>query len=206
MWCSGCAFGAAQQSLPQAPRYVSRIWRSQDGLPENRIRALAQTPDGYLWIATSSGLARFDGVRFVVNIRLNTPSMTDDNVRDLAVGRDGSLWVATEGGGVLHQKDGRFESFGPKEGLANEFVVAVLEDRRGDVWAATNRGLFRRHGARFQRVDEPLHLRIIAFFALGEGRDGRIFAGGPEGLFYFENGELRRYGPKTEGEVVNQIR
>jgi signal transduction histidine kinase/ligand-binding sensor domain-containing protein len=41
---------------------------------------------------------------------------------------------------------------------------------------------------------------------LGEGRDGRIFAGGPEGLFCFENGELRRYGPKTEGEVVNQIR
>src|SRR5579859_5454495 len=116
MGCSSCTFWAAKQSspqsLPQAPRYVSRIWRSQDGLPENRIRALAQTPDGYLWIATSSGLARFDGVRFVVNIRLNTPSMTDDNIRDLAVARDGSLWVATEGGGVLHQKDGRFESFG----------------------------------------------------------------------------------------------
>ena len=132
--------------------------------------------------------------------------MTDDNIRDLAVARDGSLWVATEGGGILHLKDGRFENFGQKEGLANEFVVAVREDHSGDIWAATNRGLFRRHGAHFQRVDEPLHLRIIAFFALGEGRAGKMYAGGPEGLFCFENGELRRYGPRTEAEVVNQIR
>ena len=41
------------------PAYVSRVWRTQDGLPESRIRAIAQTPDGYLWIGTPGGLARF---------------------------------------------------------------------------------------------------------------------------------------------------
>src|SRR3982074_769683 len=95
------------------PVYVSRIWRTQDGLPENRIRALAQTPDGYLWVGTSSGLARFDGVRFVVYARFNTPSMIDDNIRALTVARDGSLWAATDGGGLLHYQNGRFESIGP---------------------------------------------------------------------------------------------
>src|SRR3979409_1671450 len=114
-----CCITSALPASPPAPRYASRIWRTEDGLPENRIRALAQTPDGYLWIATSSGLARFDGVRFVVHTRLSTPSMVDDNIRDLAVARDGSLWVATEGGGILHLNGGRFESFGQKEGLAN---------------------------------------------------------------------------------------
>src|SRR4051794_21434434 len=100
---------------PQLPGYVSRIWRTQDGLPENRIQAIAQTPDGYLWIGTSGGLARFDGVRFVVFAHFNTPAMTDDNIRWLAVARDGSLWVATDGGGLLHYSDGRFRSFGPNE-------------------------------------------------------------------------------------------
>ena len=84
---------AKPDSAEQPPVYVSKIWRTQDGLPENRIRALAQTPDGYLWVGTSSGLARFDGVRFVVYARFNTPSMTDDNIRALAVAADGSLWV-----------------------------------------------------------------------------------------------------------------
>jgi len=182
------------------PSYVSRIWRTQDGLPENRIRAIAQTPDGYLWIGTAGGLARFDGVRFVVFARFNTPAMTGDDVSALAVARDGSLWAATDGGGLLHYQDGRFRSFGPKEGLANEFVRAVLEDRKGDVWAATNRGLFHRVGERFERVDEALHLPNIAFFGLYETRDGRVFAGGPSGLFLIQGGKLHPHGPRPEPE------
>src|SRR5258708_5937822 len=60
---------AASSGGQPPPTYVSRIWRTQDGLPESRIRAIAQTPDGYLWIGTPGGLARFDGVRFVVYSR-----------------------------------------------------------------------------------------------------------------------------------------
>src|SRR5438034_7215520 len=102
---------AAPQPLPSQERraqYVSRTWRTQDGLPENRIRAIAQTPDGYLWVGTSSGLARFDGVRFVVYARFNTSAMTADDISALAVARDGSLWAATDGGGLLHYQDGHF--------------------------------------------------------------------------------------------------
>ncbi len=192
-------------SAAGAPAYVGRIWRTQEGLPENRIRAIAQTPDGYLWLGTSSGLARFDGVRFVVYARVNTPSMTDDNIRALAVSPDGSLWVATDGGGLLHYQGGRFQSFGPREGLANEFVGAVLEDRRGDVWAGTNRGLFRRHGQKFERVDEALHLVNIAFFGLQEAPDGRIIAAGPAGLFCFEGGALHRYKEGRELQGVHHL-
>ncbi len=189
---------SGSQPPQQAPLYVSRIWRTQDGLPENRIRAIAQTPDGYLWIGTSGGLARFDGVRFVVYARFNTPSMADDNIRALAVAKDGSVWAATDGGGLLHYKDGRFRSFGPSDGLTNEFVTSVLEDRRGDVWAGTNRGLFRLHGERFERVDTELHLANIAFFGLYEDRGGRVFAGGPGGVFRIENRKLIRYDMKNE--------
>lgn len=187
----------AEDSAATFPKYVSRSWRTQDGLPESRIRALAQTPDGYLWVGTPGGLARFDGVRFVVYSRFNTPTMTDDNIRALSIGRDGSLWIATDGGGLLHYQDGRFRAFGPDQGLANEFVGAVLEDRKGQVWAATNRGLYVLRAARFERVDEAAHLSNIAFFGLCERRDGLILAGGPAGLFSVENNGLRRFGPSA---------
>ena len=87
----------------------------------------------------------------MVYARFNTPSMTDDNIRALAVPARGSLWIATDGGGLLRYQNGRFESFGPREGLTNEFVLAVLADRNGDVWAGTNRGLHRRHGETWHR-------------------------------------------------------
>jgi ligand-binding sensor domain-containing protein/signal transduction histidine kinase len=193
-----CGASTTPRGAPQSPDYARRVWRTQDGLPENRVHALAQTPDGYLWIGTSGGLARFDGARFVVFSRINTPAMTGDDVRALSVGRDGSLWIATDGGGLLHYKNDSFRSIGPPEGLTNEFVGAVLEDRQGIVWVGTNRGLFRGDGSKFQRLDEHLRLTNIAFFALCQRQDGRIIAGGPSGLFSIEDGELAPYGPRGE--------
>jgi len=133
----------------------------------------------------------------VVFSRFNAPAMIDDNIRALSVGRDGSLWIATDGGGLLQYQEGSFRSFGPKEGLANEFVGAVLEDQKGQVWAGTNRGLYVRRSSRFERVDEAAHLTNIAFFALCEQRDGTILAGGPAGLFRVDDGGLRRFGPPS---------
>ena len=63
----------ALRSLPDG--YTRRVWQTQDGLPENTVQAFAQTPDQYLWIGTSGGLVRFDGARFVVFDRGNTPEM-----------------------------------------------------------------------------------------------------------------------------------
>src|ERR1051326_4244865 len=194
------AANLASAASDGSAQYVSRVWRTQDGLPENRIRALAQTPDGYLWVGTSGGLARFDGVRFVVYSRLNVPQMADENIRTLTVARDGSLWIATDGGGLLHLKDGVFRAFGPPDGLVNEFVNAATEVRGGAVFAATNRGLFRQSSDRFQRIDQDLHLPNIAFFGLTERRDGTVLAGGPMGLFEWSGGKLHAFAGQTENQ------
>jgi len=69
--------------------YSHRVWRIEDGLPQNRIRALCQTPDGYLWIGTSQGLARFDGVRFMIFDQSNAPALHDDGILSLVVAHDG---------------------------------------------------------------------------------------------------------------------
>ena len=84
-----------------AGEYTHRLFRIEDGLPQNRIRALCQTPDGYLWIGTAEGLARFDGLRFTIFDQSNAPALRDDGILTLRVVRDGALWIGTEGGGLV---------------------------------------------------------------------------------------------------------
>ena len=104
-----------QRTLPDG--YTRRVWQTQDGLPENTVQAFAQTPDHYLWIGTSGGLVRFDGARFVVFDRGNTPEMHEDSIFCLTVSRDGSLWVGTEGGGLLRYQNGVFRAYSAAERL-----------------------------------------------------------------------------------------
>ncbi|HEX4230265.1 MAG TPA: two-component regulator propeller domain-containing protein [Bryobacteraceae bacterium] len=190
------------ESRPDLSLYLSHIWRTKDGLPDNRAQAIAQTADGYLWIGTSSGLARFDGRRFIVYARFNTPSITDDNVLSLAVASGDSLWVATEGGGLLHYRNGVFRSFGFKDGLTNDFVNTVFADHRGVIWAATQRGLFKFDGARFHRIDLGLNLTNISFQGLTEDLHGDLLAVGPSGVFKEEGGVLVDYAHGLDlGEV-----
>lgn len=94
--CSPRSFG--EPVGPDGPRFVSRILGKEQGLPSNSVRAVIRTSDGYLWVATDSGLARFDGLRFAVFNRANTSVMRSDACRALAEGPDGTLWVGTEDG------------------------------------------------------------------------------------------------------------
>src|SRR5215467_15263525 len=98
-------------SLPSGSsirEYSHRIWRVQDGLPQNRIHTISQTADGYLWIGTSGGLVRFDGHRFFVFDRSNTAAFRDDSILALCPSRDGSLWIGTEGGWLLRYRRDAF--------------------------------------------------------------------------------------------------
>ena len=101
--------GAVPRKLPDG--YTRRVWQMQDGLPENTVQAFAQTADRYLWIGTTGGLLRFDGERFVLFDRDNTPAFHENNVFCLLVAGDKSLWVGMEGGGLLRYRDGVFHAF-----------------------------------------------------------------------------------------------
>ena len=87
--------------------YTRHIWQASDGLPEQTVQAFAQTRDGYLWIGTSGGLVRFDGVHFTVFDRQNTPALHENSIFCLMVSRDGALWIGTEGGGLARYAQGR---------------------------------------------------------------------------------------------------
>src|ERR1019366_3627598 len=75
-----------------ASNFVTRVWLRENGLPQNKVAAVQQTHDGYLWIGTYNGLARFDGVRFVCYDSGNTPELADSLVTSLFEDKDGALW------------------------------------------------------------------------------------------------------------------
>ena len=133
---------AAQEPLALAsPPYVERVWRTVDGLPHDVIWTVLQTRDGYLWLGTQSGLARFDGVSFVTLTTDEAPGLAGRTVWALFEDRAGNLWIGTDGGGLFRYHGGRFESMGGKPGMPGAVVRAIVQDRDGIVWVGSEAGL-----------------------------------------------------------------
>src|SRR5437899_13507 len=122
----GAAF--ALDPAKAVSQYSLAAWQTEDGLPNNLVQAIAQTPDGYLWLATQEGLARFDGVRFAVFDRRSTAAMSANDVETIYVSRDGSLWVGVYGGMLLRYQNGTFHSYSDREGLSSATISALTED------------------------------------------------------------------------------
>jgi ligand-binding sensor domain-containing protein len=191
------ALAAASSLLAATPphepfAYSQRVWQSSNGLPEDFAQALAQTPDGYLWIGTSGGLMRFDGSRFVVFNHENEPAFHDDSVYSLFTSKDGTLWAGAEGGDLIRYKNGSFRIFGAAEGLTNTFVRAIFEDRHGTLWVGTDNGLFRMQHELLTRIDARAGLPEINVNSICEDRQGRLLVGG-WGLLVLSGSQATHY-------------
>jgi len=160
---------------PSADSVMSyRVFTTEDGLPQNSVYAIDQTPDGYLWIATFDGLVRFDGHRMAVFNHAEAPEIRSNRILALRVDREGSLWIGTEDGGVTLMKDGVFRSFGVADGLPDPTVGAIQEDASGRIWISTDRGLARFDGARWSTPDEAVPRRgeSVNLYNVALWRDG----------------------------------
>jgi ligand-binding sensor domain-containing protein/signal transduction histidine kinase len=102
-----CALTASGQ------QYYVQNWHVEDGLPDGEITAIQQTPDGYLWIGTPKGLARFDGVRFKVFKASSNSGLPDSRITWLMTSHEGTLWISTQDGNIVRRRDGKFENARP---------------------------------------------------------------------------------------------
>ena len=118
--------------------WLTRSWQSDDGLPENSVEGLAQTADGYLWIGTPSGLARFDGLHFESFPLTNVVVPPNRGVISTLRSRDGSLWLAMDRGGVVHLNGKASCAF--TQGLPQDIPNSLTEDAAGGVWVAYRSG------------------------------------------------------------------
>jgi ligand-binding sensor domain-containing protein len=110
-------------------QYAHTAWRIQDGVFGGIPRHLAQTTDGYLWIGTTSGLVRFDGVRFVPWIPPEGQQLPSSRINSLLGTPDGSLWVGTEVG-LSRWRNHQLTNYSTERGIA----TAIVQARDGTIW------------------------------------------------------------------------
>jgi PAS domain S-box-containing protein len=123
----------AATPAPDQP-YLHEVWTTEQGLPQNSVTSLVQTRDGYLWLGTFGGLARFDGIKFTVFDTGNTPELLSNRILCLHQDRDGALWIGTEDGGLTRYARGRFTTYTTKDGLPTNFIARLSEDHQGNLW------------------------------------------------------------------------
>jgi ligand-binding sensor domain-containing protein/signal transduction histidine kinase len=159
-------------------------WTIRDGLPGG-VNAITQTPDGYLWLGTVSGLYRFDGMRFV---RFEQ-ALPGANVSALAATASGDLWMGYESGGVSRLSHGHITNFRAGVGLPKGYVrELVVDNAKGVVWARTQDGMGEFDGKRWQTVAGPWGSGQDSIWAVAVARDGTVWAKNFDSLFYLRPG------------------
>jgi signal transduction histidine kinase/ligand-binding sensor domain-containing protein/DNA-binding response OmpR family regulator len=173
-------------------QYGHDVWQTEQGLPQNSVRSITQSRDGYLWFGTEEGLVRFDGVRFTVFDKTNTKEFGDNIVFAVLGTRDGSVWIGTMRG-LLRLRDKRFTRFTTKDGLANDVVNTLFEDSTGALWIGTDGGLSRFKDGAFTSYAEKNGLGSNTVMAVAEDRDLSILIATSGGLSRLAAGRIDTY-------------
>lgn len=166
-------------------------WDLGGGAPGN-IKAIAQGRDGFLWLGTSTGLYRFDGIRFEhVPPEDNDPRRSQQVTALLAAG-NGDIWVGYDFGGIARWRDGRLR--GANASKPRGGVIALAEDSDGAIWVAANSAgttiLNRFAGGRWTLFDETRGLGG-GIEAIAAGRDGGLYAAMQDGVYVLRRGSVR---------------
>ena len=192
---ASCARVLALDPSVEVSQYAHTSWTARDGYSLGTVFAIAQTPDGYLWLGAESGLVRFDGVRF---IPWQPPAgqQLPERPYSLLVTRDGTLWIGTFAG-LASWNGGKLIQY-PE--LDTFFVTSLLEDREGTVWAGILGGSPGTPTGRLCAIRSgraQCYLEDGAFgsfvWSLGEDSSGALWVGAESGVWRWKPGPPRRY-------------
>jgi len=153
---SGTWPAAALEPTTSLANYGRQAWAMENGLPQNTVQALAQTKDGFVWLATEAGLVRFDGVEFQTYDRNSNPGspgpvLPGNDIRCLLATGDGALWIGTSAG-LARWKDGATKTFTAQDGLPGNGILTVEETPGGQLLVSTDSGVAELSGDRFVAV------------------------------------------------------
>ena len=186
-----CGLGPAKR----ISQYVHNSWGEAAGLPLNGVVALAQTPDGFLWLGTEVGLVRFDGIRSQVFDRINTPAFRSSEISALLSDSRGNLWVGTRGGGLTERRpDGSFITFKAPD-LPNDTVLSLAEEPGGAIWAGTDGGGIAviAEGRVRRTLSSADGLPDNAVFSITPASHGVIWVGTHSGVARFAGGRFQPF-------------
>ena len=180
-----CLFGTLEGLFGVEPsksltQYTRTVWTQADGLPQDTIRAIAQTDDGYLWLGTEEGLARFDGYEFVT-LTKNNAGLQSNSIISLWPEHGGGLWVGTPNGLALY-RNGRVQTFTTKDGLADNLITYLREDHSGILWIAAGGRLCRFQDGKFTTIPQEKLAPLNTVRVIFEDRHGELWIAGERGL------------------------
>jgi ligand-binding sensor domain-containing protein len=187
--------GASDPNKPLT-EYTHTVWTHKDGIPSAFIYSITQTQDGYLWLATTDGLVRFDGVQFVHWRPKTGYTALLGVVRSLCAAPDGSLWIGTAAGLVGHIRgdDLTTTSVGAQ-------VEAMLEDRDGTLWVTTEDHILRFRAATQEQIGSAVALPGPFLSGLLQDKSGFIWFSTDDGVFPLDPSEPQvRFVKITKGK------
>ena len=174
----------ADDSGPIEQMYHS-AWTARDGLSEV-VSALAQTEDGFLWVGTTEGLYRFDGMTFEA-YKPEAGSFPAIGIKTLAAAPDG-LWIGYLSGGVSVLKDGRLKNYSERDGLPISRVLSIVHTEDGKVWVAAVGGVARLDGDYWHKVRLDWNFTARTARELVVDPSGTLWAAVETGVLYLPKG------------------
>ena len=196
-----CSCSFASESDRTIAQFAHTAWGAKDGAP-SPVTALAQTSDGYLWLGSPNGLYRFDGVvfeRYQPQLGGPFPLRT---VNSLLALPNGDLWIGFVSGAISLLRNGSATNYGVREGVPNGVVWSLAQDREGAIWAATDSGLLRLEGRRWNDVGKDWNFPGKSAAAIFLDRQGALWVSTEDTLVYLPPG-ARRFNPT--GIRVGQV-
>ncbi len=174
-------------------QWVLDKWASTEGVPEATVQTLARTADGYLWLGTEDGLARFDGVRFSVMTHGSEPRLPDNFISVLYVDRLQRLWIGTHAG-IARIENGALTPPGHLPRLGTADIRAITEDRLGLLWVGGRSGLISIDSTTNAAIDRSGALHDRRVQALAADGAGSLWVGTADGLERFDGIHFERIG------------
>ncbi|HEV7396203.1 MAG TPA: two-component regulator propeller domain-containing protein [Pyrinomonadaceae bacterium] len=185
-------------------RFRHEVWLTENGLPQNTVHSIAQTKDGYIWLGTEEGLARYDGIRFTIFDHENTPQLKSNYIRTLLVDHQGTLWIGTAEG-LVRFLNRNFTIFTTNDGLPSNTIQAVYEDRQNNLWVATSSGLSLYDGSSLSTFKNGNRLIGGSIQAVYQDSEGALWIATPYGLTRVKDNESVTY-TMRDGLGSNSVR
>lgn len=186
-----------QAEADRSIHLVASTWNKDQDLPDDSVTSILQTRDGYLWVGTPSGLARFDGMKFTVISPEHWKSNATVSVTALCEDSLGNLWVGTQGSGLLCYQNGVLSASSEHSGLRSVAINSIA-DTGAALWIGTPSGLFRLQGERLTQFTKADGLPNDFIYNVHLARSGTLWITTRGGICEFQDGQLKTVPIQTD--------
>lgn len=174
-------------------QYQCDVWQKDKGLPQNSVFAITQSKDGFLWIATYEGLARFDGLEFSTFNTTNVNELLTSGVWEIFEDSQENVWLGTNNGGLTKISKGKFKTYTIEDGLPSNTVSEITETKDKTIWIGTKQGLVAHKDGLFKSYGTVEGLSSKEITCLYVGNSEKLWIGTNRGISAYHQGKFEDY-------------